>query len=145
MTFTIEQIKEIAEQLDIGFGCFIHQQTKEIIFIPDPMKFPEMEMDAWETEIEKVENDPLDFFSIEPLRSNDSFRIMRDFVESFPDSNKFKDRLIYALNRPKPFRNFKHEIDYSDEYRQKWFDFKNQWMINWVRRELERFDDEFIP
>ena len=141
MALTIDQIKEIAEQLDCGFRCFIHKQTKELLFIPDTLKNPEMDMDAWADENDKLETNFFDYYEIEPLESHDSFRIMGDFVDTLDDSNKLKEKLYYALNKTKPFRNFKNEIDYSGEYRQKWFDFKNQWLMDWVKKGLERFEN----
>jgi hypothetical protein len=144
MNLTNDQIKEIAEQLDCGFRCFIHKELKELIFIPDMLKHPEieyMDTDAWADENDKLENNFLDYYEIEQLESHDSFRIMEDFIETLDDSNKLKDKLYYALSRPKPFRNFKYEIDYSGEYRQKWFDFKNKWMMDWVREELETLEN----
>jgi hypothetical protein len=46
------------------------------------------------------------------------------------------DRLEEALRRPKPFANFKFDIDNSGLYRQKWFDFKKLQMIEWVRGQV---------
>jgi hypothetical protein len=139
MTLTDDKIKEIAEQLDCGFRCFIHKQTEELLFIPDTLKNPEMDSDAWEEENDKLENNFFDYFEIETLQSNNSFQIMEDFVDTLDNFNRLKERLYSALNKPKPFRNFRNEIDYSGESRQKWFDFKIQWLMDWVRKELERF------
>jgi hypothetical protein len=139
MALTNDQIKEIAEQLDCGFRCFIHKQSKELLFIPDTLKNPEMDMDAWTDENDKLEANFFDYYEIEQLESHDSFQIMEDFVDTLDDSSKLKETLYSALSKPKPFRNFKSEIDYSGEYRQKWFDFKKQWLMDWVKKGLERF------
>ena len=138
MTLTEDQIKEIAEQLDCGFRCFVHKQTKELVFIPDTIRNPDMDMGGWVEENEKLENNFLEYAEIEQLESHDSFRIMEEFAETLDDSNRLKDRLYEALNQRKPFRNFKNAVDNSGEYRQKWFDFKNQWLKNWVRERIER-------
>lgn len=141
MILTEDQIKEIAEQIDCGFRCFVHKQIGELVFIPDTIKNPDMDMEGWIEENEKIENNFFDYFEIEPLGSHDSFRIMEDFAEILDDSNRLKERLYEALNKRKPFRNFKNVIDYSGEYRQKWFDFKNQWLKDWVRKSIERIEN----
>jgi len=40
------------------------------------------------------------------MSSRDSFNLMADFAESI-DNKKLQDRLINALNKSKPFKNFK--------------------------------------
>ena len=135
---TNEQIKEIAEQLDCGFRCFWNKKSGELIFIPDTLKHPLMDIEVWAEEQEKLDSDFGNFFEIDPLESTDSFEIMEKFVDTLSDSNHLKKQLIEALNKRKPFREFKFVIDNSGEYRQKWFDFKNQELQNWVR---ERFDE----
>jgi hypothetical protein len=69
------------------------------------------------------------------MDSNQSFRVMERFVDRV-DSEKFREKLINALNRRKPFRNFKYQIDDSD-YRQDWFDFKLQQNMEWVKEQIE--------
>jgi len=135
---TKEQIKEIAEQLDCGFRCFLNKKNGELIFVPDEYKHPGMETEAWTDELEKLEENFTDYFEIEQLESSDSFKIMADFVESLSDSNKLKSRLISALNKNKPFREFKFVIDNSGEYRQQWFDFKTRKLQEWVTDNFDR-------
>lgn len=59
---------------------------------------------------------------IEPPESYDSFKVMERFTEKVPDAG-LREKLIDALNRRKPFANFKRIVDDSD-YRQDWFDFR---------------------
>ena len=66
---------------------------------------------------------------------------MEEFIDTV-DDEQLKQKLIYALNRNKPFRNFKYEIDYSDEYRQRWFDFKNRKYFEWVEEKAGRMNKE---
>jgi hypothetical protein len=79
------------------------------------------------------------YFGIEPMESHESFKIMADFTETV-DSRELRDSLINALNRKHPFQNFKWVVDNSGPYRQKWFDFKNQRLIEWVKDQLEIMD-----
>lgn len=132
------QIEEIAEELDSGLKCFYNFRTKKLKFIIDSN-------DPWDmTEEEglklaEIEKNPVDFFEIERMDSGTSFLVMEEFTEEVSDE-KFRNRLINALNRPKPFRNFKFEIDGNSSYRQKWFDFRNQKMIDWVKNQIEGFN-----
>ena len=136
-TLTPEQIKEAAEQLDCGFRCFWNTKTNDFIFIPDLMKYPDMEMSSWEEEMDMLKYSRADFKEIPSLESSDSFEIMEQFTDQLPDTLKLKDELINALNRKHPFRNFKFVIDDSGDYRQNWFDFKNQWLQDWVKENFE--------
>ena len=123
-SLTKEQIKDIAEQMDCGFRCFCHKQNGELVFVPDTLRYPDIDIDACTVEMEKLDNNFGDYREIAQLESRDSFEIMKDFVETLSDFNRLKDRLIDALNKKKPFRSFKFVIDNSGDFRQKWFDFK---------------------
>ena len=137
-SLTQEQIKEIAEELDCGFRCFWSKKDGDILFIPDFYRYPDMDTDAFAEEIEKLDNNFCDYAEIEQMKSHDNFQIMTDFIETLTDSNKLKVKLLYALNKKKPFREFMYVIDNAAFYRQKWFDFKNERIRKWVK---ERFDE----
>jgi len=141
-TLSEEQIKEIAEQIDFGYKCFWNRQEGELIFIPDELRHIGIDMDAWEDEVKKVEENWDLYEIISPLGSRDSFKIMSDFVDTLGDSNRLKYRLIDALNKRKPFREFKFVIDNSGDYRQHWFDFKNEWLEEWVRERVKEIEEE---
>ena len=138
-SLTKEQIKEIAEQLDCGFRCYWHKQNGELVFVPDTMRYPDMDIDAWSDEMEKLDNDIEEYREIENLESRDSFEIMAGFIETLSDANKLKDRLAGTLSEKKPFSQFKFTIDRSGDFRQKWFDFKNRKMQEWVEKRFDEF------
>ena len=75
------------------------------------------------------------YITIEPLESNESFKIMEKFVDQL-DNSKLRKRLVYALNNRKPFANFKNIIDNSD-IRQDWFDFKDEKLQEYVKSMIE--------
>jgi|SRR5688572_722151 len=133
LTLTEDQIRQIANELDSGFSCFIHKVTAEIIAIPHDTSHPDMDMSAWKDDIKKVESKRKQYLVIDPLESRDSFDIMKDFTNQVEDE-KLRSRLISALNHRKPFSHFKFEIDNSGEYRQKWFDFKSNSLQQLVRK-----------
>ncbi len=136
-TLTEEQIREIADSLDCGLRSFWHKNTGELLFIPDLNDNPYVDTELFEDDLEKLNNSFGDFIEIEKPQSNDSFEIMADFTEQV-DNNKLKNELINALNKKKPFREFKFVIDNSGIYRQEWFDFKSAKLKQWV---LDRFQE----
>jgi hypothetical protein len=110
----------------------------ELLFFPDTLKHYDMDTEAWSEEMEKFDNNFDEYKEIDGLESHDSFEIMADFVETLPDSKRLKNKLIEALNRKRPFREFKFVIDNSGEYRQKWFEFKDRRLQEWV---TDRFNE----
>ena len=138
---TPEQIKEISEVLDCGFRCFWHKTNGELLIIPDTVKNYGMDMEAWEEDMDKLDENFTDYAEINQMESGDSFEIMEEFVETLPNSNKLKARLIGVLGRNKPFRNFKNVIDDSGDYRDEWFAFKDLKMQEWVIKRLDRIID----
>lgn len=62
---------------------------------------------------------------------------MSEFTEQLTDNN-LQSRLLDALRKKKPFREFKFVIDSSGDFRQMWFDFKNKWQQDFVLRQLNR-------
>ncbi|MBK8875140.1 MAG: hypothetical protein IPN13_15000 [Bacteroidetes bacterium] len=131
-TLTEEQIKEIADQLDCGFRSFWHKMTGELLFVPDLNNIPLSDAEFFEDDLEKLDNNFGDYIEIEKPNSSDSFKIMANFTEQLNDNDKIKNELINALNKKKPFREFKFIIDNHGLYRQQWFDFKNAQLKQWV-------------
>jgi hypothetical protein len=136
-SFTEQEAKEIAEQLDCGFRVFCHKTTNELIFIPNTVNYPTMDMDAFEEENEKLDKYFTAYIEIEAMESKDSFQVMADFAEQLTDK-KLQRKLYNALNKRNPFREFKFIIDNSGEQRQRWFDFKTSRYKDWVTRQLNR-------
>lgn len=131
--FTKEQLKNIAEELDIGFRVFYHKKTGAILQIPGR----DMYLVEMEEEEEELENNFEDYEEVLAMESRDSFRIMEDFAEHLSDRIPLKHRLFSALNQNKPFARFKQEIDHSGEYRQQWFEFKLAKQVEWVERQIK--------
>jgi Uncharacterised protein family (UPF0158) len=135
LPFTKEQIKEIAGELDNGFRAFYHKQNGELIFVPNTEKHYDMDTEAWQEELDKLEENFLDYKEVKPMESSDSFTTMVNFAEQVNDT-KLQEKLFNALNRKHPFREFKFVIDNSGEYRNAWFDFKNKSYIEWVENQI---------
>lgn len=131
-------IKEIAENLDCGFDCYYNPKTNEIITIPNFEQTTDEEefKDAFQSDINKVDEQKENFIKFEVLESFESFKIMERFTDQIGDK-KFQSELDNILQNRKPFQNFKHSIDNSD-YRQNWFDFKQNELEKIVEQQLNR-------
>jgi hypothetical protein len=131
-----ERIKDIAENLELGMRCFVHSELKETKFIPDYDKYPHMDSEMFPAEEQEIESRPGGYIEIKGMNSHESFKVMEDFIETV-DNEGLTEKLIQALNGPKPFRNFKFIIDNSGPYRDRWFKFKDKKLSDWVENQLD--------
>ncbi len=134
-----DQIKSIAGDLDMGMKCYCSLDNSEVITLPDFDNNMYAEEELWEKDIEKLNKNFHRYVTIEGMSSHKSFNTMLEFVDTVDDL-KLREKLIYMLGKPHPFRNFKNEIDYSDDYREKWFQFKEQRYIEWVESQIEEYN-----
>ena len=138
INLSIDQIKEIADQLDCGNRCYINKETGEIKTTPD-FDNGYADEELWADVLEELEENWDKYIQIDKMESHESFDLMADFAESV-DSKELRDSLINALNKKHPFRNFKWVVDNSGPYRQRWFDFKTQKLIKWVEKKLDEIN-----
>ena len=134
MRLNEHQIKEISEELQCGNLCYFHKLTGEIASFPDPNN-PYVDVELFREEVDKVETDFLNYVEFKPMPSYQSYQVMEDFAEALPDK-RFKGRLLQLLSERKPFSKFKWAVDNSD-YRQDWFDFRDQAYFEWVKEQVE--------
>lgn len=128
---TDQAIIELADNLDCGLRCFVHKGEKKIMTVPDIHEYDD-NYEYWNKVLKEIKDQ---YIEIERMNSNESFRLMTNFIETIGDL-RLKSRLEGALNNPKPFRNFRFEIDQSGPFLQKWFDFRRRQMIEWVKAQL---------
>lgn len=133
---TEEQIKEIADNLDSGFRSYYNKNTGELKSVINTENWLGADLEPCENEIEEIDENWDDYIEFDNLETHESFEIMEDFAESIDDA-WLQEKLIHALNKSKPFRNFKWVIDNSGEYRQRWFDFKKARYIQVVKDKIE--------
>lgn len=139
VTLDQRQIKEIAEQLDCGFRAFWHKTTGKLVFIIDRLKFPAADLEEEDEQIQaEIDANREDYLEIEAMRSSDSYRIMVDFAQQLTNA-KLQDKLLRALDKRGPFREFNFVVDNSGDTRQYWFEFKNQRYIDWVTHQINRY------
>ena len=131
-------VKEIAENLDCGNNCYFNSKTNEIVTIPNfSNTSDEQELkEFFRDDLNKIKDQKADFIKFVVLESFESFKIMERFSEQMTDE-KFKFKLRDILEKKKPFQNFKNTIDQSD-FRQEWFDFKQNELEKIVESHLER-------
>jgi len=93
---------------------------------------PDIEDDVSYEDVEKEDR----FFYIEPVASHESYEIMQEFAES-EESDEIRGHLIDALERKKPFLNFKNAIaDYPDTEK-KFYEYKDNRLKDILRNRLE--------
>lgn len=100
---------------------FINMETLDVDFHASEDYF------SFEDEVDTAQealDNPDKYFAIDTIESRKSFQIMEDFVHVVKDISLQK-KLIEALSLKRPFANFKHVIDSSNE-RENWFEFKRQ-------------------
>ena len=132
-------VSETADSISAGLVCFINGDTLEIESLPkdaleDPYEFEAMTGETLES-MGLKHYEWKNCIEIEPVDSHESFKIMEGFADKVPD-NKLKQKLFNALNRKRPFANFKYLIDNSN-YHQNWFDYRQAWLEQYVYDLLE--------
>lgn len=74
------------------------------------------------------------------MDSRESFTVMAEFVDTVEDE-KLREKLDLGLSLSRPFRNFKDIIDGEPKYRKKWFEFKSARYIEYVKEQLDRYNN----
>lgn len=135
--FSQKLISDLAQEVDTGMICHVNLDTGEYeTILGDSYSCHYDEDDDIDQEI----YDKIDSWNsvarVDPLMSEQSFRIMEAFVEQcIPEQNPLAELLYKALSRSKPFSRFKAIVDNSD-YREEWFAFKQQQLEKHVAEEL---------
>ena len=133
MKISGKQIHEISQDLQCCLKTFINRETGEIKSILDPNDV-HSDPETWEEELDKIENEWIDYSVIEKMESWEAFQIMEDFLEEIK-VERLKEDILKILNRKSPFANFKAEIE-SSSFRQNWFDFRVLKYEKYVRQKL---------
>jgi hypothetical protein len=134
---TNEKLQEIADNLDFGLRCFIHKDSADIRCFPDERQAYGFDEEPWEEDIKAVKKNQKQYIEIEKLTPQEEFGVMEAFARQV-DQDLLRDKLLQILGRPKPFRNFKAELENAGSYRGKWLDFKNASMLESVKVQLQQ-------
>lgn len=107
----------------------------EFIGFPHEDKFAGFDSSMWREEIQTVKNWKGKYFEIRSMDASDSFRVIEEFTESVTDT-ALKEKLLGAIYQKRPFAHFKALVDQSGAYRDKWFKFRDEKMIQWVEEQI---------
>lgn len=99
-------------------GFFLDTETGDILLSTEGLDDDDLPED--------LEHNPR-YRLIDPLASHESFQIMEDFVGKLGDT-KEAGKLRDALNRRKPFRQFKDTLHEYTELSDAWYAFEQQEM-----------------
>lgn len=121
MTSLKINLAELTQALTTRFdmedgGFFLDTETGDILLKTDGIGEDLLPKD--------LEDNPR-YLLIDPLASHESFQIMEEFVDSLGDT-KDADRLRDALNRRKPFRQFKDTLHDHTDLSDAWYAFEQK-------------------
>jgi hypothetical protein len=142
INLTKNKILEIVQDLDCGMRCFYNPETDEIKSLPNFDSNPDADEEMWQNVSEEIDSNFDQYIEFDKMPTHESFQLMTDFIDTVADK-KVQDLLIIALNKKKPFWNFKYVIDNSGEYRQKWFDFKEQESCKWIENQIADLNEKY--
>lgn len=146
MDISQEQLKKIADDVHTGMDCYVHKTKGEYIVFPGDdlmMMADDEQLDPWRDDMKKVADNEDEYVKIEPLKSYESYQIMKDFIYSDRIKGTLREKLLNAIEGKGAFRRF-DDMVFRYDVRQDWFDFREQAMIDYVKRELNRAEyDEY--
>ena len=132
-----EKLKAFADDLLIGFKCYVHRETGEVISFPDPEQMIAATGEfGFEEELQKVEDNEKEYIELTPMRSSQMYRVMSGFTETITDA-RTRQRLEHALEGPKPMRNFNYQVHESGQWRDEWFKYRDQQQLQHVKEQIE--------
>lgn len=139
MKLTLEQINEIAKNLQLGMKVFVNIETTEIKLVGDWELDDNFNEDKWKDELDEIESNPDKYIEIEKFPPNELFAVMEGFIDTVQDE-PLKRKLELALSVPDSFIKFKEIIKSNTDYKEKWFGFKYESYIDWVRTQLHHYN-----
>lgn len=159
----LEELAFAMEQTSYQAKYYLDRETMDLILHSDdvPIMFDDEEYDEIMAEKAQGVNvfpewqmaeirlfEPGRHILIEPMPAYQSFEIMENFVEE-KVSGSLKRRLLDALQRKHPFRNFKNVIEDYEDVRQLWHDYKEALLVekakNWLVEQGIDIDKVELP
>ncbi len=136
-----ELVPKIADNIDAGLVCYLNPETFETEEIPQSMLdgFPRfMDDPDPDNELENFAHEQWDqCWAFEPLESFEAYQLMENFAYQIFDID-FKEILLDALNKSKPFARFKAVLE-GTEQREAWFRFKRHQLEKQVKEKMYHF------
>ena len=137
-----QQIKDIADELDMNNKCYYHFPTGKVVtyFDDDEGVLDEETSEEIEQIKADIEEHEENYFEFTKMSSRDSFSTMVDFID-FVSNKYLAEQLTDALSQSKPFRRFKQIVENS-MYRDTWFRFRDERSVAWVERKIKDFNEQ---
>ncbi len=136
-----KEISTIAKYLLKGKVCYYQEDKKIIHHLPDEEEnFNENLTPEEEDLLEEIDAHPMnyaEFVKMEP--SQESF-IMDQFTEQFVDNRSFQEDLYDALTKSKAMERFTFLIEESNNYKQKWLDYRFNKYKDWVMEQVDSYN-----
>lgn len=129
-------VAAIEQEFDCGLNVFLHQFTLNLLVLPDDSDRDYIEEEYWEEQRLELKNNESHYIEIKKWNSSYSFKVMESFVLNIVDDYIFKTKLSDALEKSKPFRNFRTILDTNNEYLQKWYRFKTLMQKEYIKDQL---------
>jgi hypothetical protein len=109
-----------------GFAnpCYIDLVKGEIVS-------PELGDDVTEKDVKDEER----YFAVEPIATDDVYAIMQDFA-AMEDSDEIRDHLFSALERKKPFLNFKEALSEYPDTEKRFYQYKGNRFKKMLKKQL---------
>lgn len=142
LTIDFEELVDAFEESDVMHHYFIDTQKNELIYINEAVG------DDCEKQLEAMENER--YLMIPERFPRDNFMIMEMFIYEKIHDITIAEKFNQALERKKPFRNFKDLLFDYPNLREQWFAYhlehlKNE-TINWLcNNNIELTNQRLIP
>ena len=130
----------IDRYIDLETGDIVELSEYDDIDLDENGEEDELE----DTVGEMIDENPDRFAYIDPLPSFESYRHMEDFIRSVKDPH-LKDLLAVAIDGKGAFRRFKDVLFGYPEEEERWFEFKNERMLDVAMDFLDSIDVEPAP
>jgi len=142
LTIDFEELVDAFEESDVMHHFFIDTQKNELIYINEAVD------DDYKKRLEEMEDEK--YLMIPTRLSQDNFMIMEIFVYEKIQDTKIAEKFNQALERKKPFRNFKDILFDHPDLREQWFTYHREHLknetINWLcSSNIELVNQRLIP
>ncbi|HYD21504.1 MAG TPA: UPF0158 family protein [Flavipsychrobacter sp.] len=134
LQLTSEQLKSIAQDLESGMVCFYHIKTGEVESYPNDLD--DSYAEYWQDVLDKINAGIADYIRFDVPTDHESFCFMADFANDLADED-MRDRFIAALQKRKPFQQFKSLLNYYPDMLEEWYKYRSLCFIRYVKEIVE--------
>jgi len=144
LNIDFEELVDAYEDSSVEHVYHIDTKNNELLYYNEGIGEPE----EVKEELDSCTDDDR-FIYIPPRLPQDEFFIMETFVYTIKDFD-IAEKFHNALERKKPFRNFKELLHEHPKLREKWFEYKHNTIknetINWLcENNIELENQQLIP